>query len=56
MTPEAELEWHRHWRKRLLAEMRRWWKPPSYAAACDAWSNVEAILKEQPEQAEEGTK
>jgi hypothetical protein len=56
MTPEQELEWHRDWRKRLLSEMRRWWKPKDYAAACDAWTNVETILKEQPEQTEGETR
>jgi hypothetical protein len=48
MTPDEELAWLRSWRSRLLSEMRRWWRPRNYKDACDAWTNVEAILKEKP--------
>ncbi len=56
MTPEQELEWHRDWRKRLLAKMREWWRPANYAAACKAWTEVQIILKEQPEPTEGETR
>jgi hypothetical protein len=48
MTEAEELAWLRDWRTRLISGMRLWSNPPDYRAACRAWTQVAAVLNEQP--------